>query len=376
MYGIEHLTGFAPVEARGRNEVTGLVVARGSERQTLPADTVVMSGGTVAQWGLLVQAGGTRALRPRPPRLRARAGARRRARRRRGGRHRAGRPSQGGGRQRHAVRLLLRGRHDQGRAPVGVGGLRLARALEALHDRDDGAVPGEDVPPQLGPPHGPRARRRPRRGARRRHHRPPAPQPHELLAPGRARLRAREAHRDPPLARRAWRQDAVGRRLEAALRLRRRRGRDRRGPRVARPDRRLDARQADRARPRGGGVPRADLPQPLRRHEARPRPLRDRVRRRRVDPRRRHRGPPVRDRVLRHHDVVGRRRHGAVVHVVERRVGDGLPDRERDVGDRRGEPGGAERPDGAREADRTSTSRTRPSRISARATPTSRACPA
>jgi predicted amidohydrolase/bacterioferritin-associated ferredoxin len=59
MYGIEHLTGFAPVEARGRKEVTGLVVARGSERQTISADTVVMSGGTVAQWGLLVQAGGT-----------------------------------------------------------------------------------------------------------------------------------------------------------------------------------------------------------------------------------------------------------------------------------------------------------------------------
>ena len=39
--------------------MTGLVVARGSERQTIPADTVVMSGGTVAQWGLLVQAGGT-----------------------------------------------------------------------------------------------------------------------------------------------------------------------------------------------------------------------------------------------------------------------------------------------------------------------------
>ena len=44
--------------------------------------------------------------------------------------------------------------------------------------------------------------------------------------------------------------------------------------------------------------------------------------------------------------------HGAVVHVVERRVGDGLPDRERDLGDRRREPGGAERPHGAREADR------------------------
>jgi sarcosine oxidase, subunit alpha len=59
MYGIEHLTGFAPVEARGRTEVTGIVVARGSERQAHSADLVVMSGGTVAQWGLLVQAGGS-----------------------------------------------------------------------------------------------------------------------------------------------------------------------------------------------------------------------------------------------------------------------------------------------------------------------------
>ena len=69
-----------------------------------------------------------------------------------------------------------------------------------------------------------------------------------------------------------------------------------RGARVAGPDRRLHAGQADRARARRRRVPGADLPQPLRRHEAGPRPLRHRLRRRRLDHRRRHRGPAVRAR--------------------------------------------------------------------------------
>ena len=51
--------------------------------------------------------------------------------------------------------------------------------------------------------------------------------------------------------------------------------------------------------------------------------------------------------VLRHHHLVRRRRHGAVVHVVERRLGDGLPDRQRHLDDRRVQPGRAERADGA-----------------------------
>ena len=119
-----------------------------------------------------------------------------------------------------------------------------------------------------------RAGHRPRRPAGRRDHRPAAAQPDQLLAAGRPRLRAGQAHLHAPLARRARRQDAVGRRLEAALRLRLRRRRDRGGARVARPDRRLHAGQADRARPRRGRVPGADLPQPLRRHEAGPGALR------------------------------------------------------------------------------------------------------
>ena len=71
--------------------------------------------------------------------------------------------------------------------------------------------------------------------------------------------------------------------------------------------------------------------------------LRDRVRRRRLDPRRRHRRAPVRDRVLRDHHVVRRGRDGAMVHLVERGLGDGLPDRERHVGGRGLQPGRAER---------------------------------
>ncbi|HYX85793.1 MAG TPA: 2Fe-2S iron-sulfur cluster-binding protein [Gaiellales bacterium] len=57
--GIEHLRGFAPVEARGRSEATGLVVARDGERRTFSGDLVIMSGGTVGQYGFLVQAGGS-----------------------------------------------------------------------------------------------------------------------------------------------------------------------------------------------------------------------------------------------------------------------------------------------------------------------------
>ncbi len=55
---IEHLRGFAPVRARGRDAVTGIDVARGSERRRLAADLVVMSGGSVMPHGFLVQAGG------------------------------------------------------------------------------------------------------------------------------------------------------------------------------------------------------------------------------------------------------------------------------------------------------------------------------
>src|SRR5205823_3384359 len=57
--GIDHLTGFTPVEARGRGEVSGVVVARGSERRSFRTDLVAMSGRSVGQTALLSQIGGT-----------------------------------------------------------------------------------------------------------------------------------------------------------------------------------------------------------------------------------------------------------------------------------------------------------------------------
>ena len=57
--GIEHLTGFTPIRARGRRAVTGVEVGRGGERRRLDADLVVMSGGSVMPHGLLTQAGGS-----------------------------------------------------------------------------------------------------------------------------------------------------------------------------------------------------------------------------------------------------------------------------------------------------------------------------
>jgi hypothetical protein len=39
----------------------------------------------------------------------------------------------------------VRGRHRQGRGAGGRGGLRLDRAREALHNRDDGPLPGDSA---------------------------------------------------------------------------------------------------------------------------------------------------------------------------------------------------------------------------------------
>ena len=90
--GIEHLTGFAPVRTKGRKSVTGVEVARGSERRSLSGDVVLMSGGQVGQLGFLTQAGGSYPLRPREAGVRARPRPRWRARGGRAGAARA-RPS-------------------------------------------------------------------------------------------------------------------------------------------------------------------------------------------------------------------------------------------------------------------------------------------
>jgi sarcosine oxidase subunit alpha len=58
--GIEHLAGFRPEYARdGTGAVTGMLVTRGAERRGFVCDHVVVSGGAVAQVGMVTQAGGT-----------------------------------------------------------------------------------------------------------------------------------------------------------------------------------------------------------------------------------------------------------------------------------------------------------------------------
>ena len=56
---IEHLTGFSPLEAKGRGAVSGVIVKRGGEKRTLAADLVVMSGGSAGNTAFLSQAGGS-----------------------------------------------------------------------------------------------------------------------------------------------------------------------------------------------------------------------------------------------------------------------------------------------------------------------------
>ncbi|MGZ4430169.1 MAG: 2Fe-2S iron-sulfur cluster-binding protein [Gaiellales bacterium] len=56
--GIEHLTGFLPVQARGTKHVSGVVVRRDGERRSLPCDLLLMAGGSVGQTSLLSQGGG------------------------------------------------------------------------------------------------------------------------------------------------------------------------------------------------------------------------------------------------------------------------------------------------------------------------------
>ena len=152
------------------------------------------------------------------------------------------------------------------------------------------------------------------------------------LTPARRRL-------DPLAPRGGGRDDPVGRPLEAALRLRRAsRGRGARGARVARRHRRLDAREAPRRGAGGRPAPRAPVPEPLRRHEARPDPLRRPHLGRRSDHGRRHDRAARRRPLLRDDDVDRRRCGDRVVRVVERGLGLRRGDRERDRRARRREP--------------------------------------
>ena len=198
------------------------------------------------------RAGGrTRHVRRRARRLRAdrppserRSGGRRRRRCRRAGGADAGPRLPG----RQVLRLLLRGPDEEGPDVRDRRGVRLDRALQALHDGDDGPVPGAALPPGLDPRlregHGAR------RGRDRHHDGAAAALARDPRAAGGAAAGAGEANRAPPPPRGSRGNDDVDGRVEAAALVRP--GSRRRGPARAprrRPDRRLDARQDPRHRP-------------------------------------------------------------------------------------------------------------------------------
>ena len=107
-----------------------------------------------------------------------------------------------------------------------------------------------------------------------------------------------------------------------------------------RADRRLDARQAARPRRRRRRVPRPPVPEPLLRPEARAHPLRRDQLRRRPDHRRRHDLPARRRDLLRDDHLQRRRRGRGVVLVVAGRLGLDVAADRPDPGARGGQPRG------------------------------------
>ena len=249
------------------------------------------------------------------------------------------------------LRLRLRGRDDEGRVPRGRGGVRLDRALEAVHDGDDGAVPGEALPASLDPAL--RPQHRDERGRGRHDDGEAALGAGRARAPRRPSARARATDVDPLPARGGRRPDDVGGAVEAAVGVRREAGgRGARRARVARRHRRLDARQDPRRGPGGGGAARAAVPEPLRRPAAGPDPLRRPHDGRGPDHGRRHRRSARGRPLLRHDDLYRRGRGDRLVRVVERGLGLRRRDRERDRRARCAEPRRAARAGSARGADR------------------------
>ena len=397
--GIELMRGATVVRALGRQAVTGAVLApidaqgyslEGRERR-IPCDLIAVSGGSAPSTSLLLQggakarydeatgrfvadalneivlaagsvaghddadsaelsglvAGADAALAlgfgdaRRPPRgLEQDRSRLRRPPRAVAGRHAAGaraRPQQ----ERQGVRRPRRGRHDEGHRARRRRGLRLDRALQALHDRDDGPVAGPLLPARVDPrarrPHGPDARRG--------RHDDRAAAVGQRAA-GRARrppVRAGQALGDPRPPARAERDRQVGRRLAPRVRLRRPGGRGAGRARERRRDRRLDARQAAGARSRRGRAARPALPEPLLQPGARARALRRDDLRRGPDHGRRHDLPARRRLLLRHDDVERRRGDRGVVRLVARDLGPRRARHRRHAGAVRDQPRGARR---------------------------------
>ena len=239
------------IEARGRRSHVESVAVNG---RVTRCDLLVMSGSPQPNYKLLAQAGarvvyddssGVFVPTDLPPNVEAVGAAAGDIGEARRARARARLPG------RQVLRLLLRGPDDEGPEVRDRRGVRLDRAVEAVHDRDDGAVPGPPLPRQLDP------RLREGHGARREHDRDDdraaAALARDARPPGRPAAGARQADVAPPSPRGARRDDDVDGRVEAPalVRARPRRGGEPR-PRRRRPDRRLDAREDPRHRARGG----------------------------------------------------------------------------------------------------------------------------
>ncbi len=217
--------------------------ASSSTARAIGCDLLVASGGRQPAYSLLAQAGARVEYDEAlgvfvPTELPAgdRGGRQRHGRGSLEDRARTGVPGQG-----QVLRLRLRGRDDEGHEARDRRGLRLDRAREALHDDDDGALPGEALPPLEHP----RVRaREPDVRVRDRHDDGTAAVGAGRARPARGPRADADATRLDPLAPRGGRRDdPVGRAVEAAVRLRRAPGgRGARRARVARRDRRLDAR--------------------------------------------------------------------------------------------------------------------------------------
>ncbi len=197
--GVRPLHGMTVLEARGSGHVQGAVVGSpgaedGDGEHAFGCDLLVVSGGSAPATSLLTQSGGrTRydresgvfvldhlpddvfaagevaglgaledaersgatagrrrgaeaiapvRAKPAPSRTTSRRPRRaRRADRRRRGAPRGDQQARG-----QVLRLPVRGRDREGHPPLGRGGLRLDRAVQALHDGHDGPLPGPHVP--------------------------------------------------------------------------------------------------------------------------------------------------------------------------------------------------------------------------------------